>query len=67
MWFIPVIEENEETELKAALKMYKELSNKIFPDLKVGLLHGRLDADLERSGHAIVPERERCRFWWQPL
>src|SRR6266480_2515696 len=27
--------------------MYKELSNKIFPDLKVGLLHGRLDADLK--------------------
>ncbi len=43
----PVIEENEETELKAALKMYKELSNKIFPDLKVGLLHGRLDTDLK--------------------
>jgi ATP-dependent DNA helicase RecG len=43
----PVIEENEETELKAALKMYKELSNKIFPDLKVGLLHGRLDAELK--------------------
>src|SRR5437667_412818 len=43
----PVIEENEETELKAAIKMYKELSNKIFPDLKVGLLHGRLDADLK--------------------
>ena len=43
----PVIEENEETELKAALKMYKELSNKIFPDLKVGLLHGRLEPDLK--------------------
>ncbi len=43
----PVIEENEETELKAAIKMYKELSNKIFPDLKVGLLHGRLDPDLK--------------------
>jgi ATP-dependent DNA helicase RecG len=43
----PVIEENEETELKAALKMYNELSNRIFPDLKVGLLHGRLDNDLK--------------------
>jgi ATP-dependent DNA helicase RecG len=43
----PVIEENEETELKAALKMYKELNSKIFPDLKVGLLHGRLDSDLK--------------------
>jgi ATP-dependent DNA helicase RecG len=39
--------ENEETELKAAIKMYRELSGKIFPDLKVGLLHGRLDAELK--------------------
>jgi ATP-dependent DNA helicase RecG len=39
--------ENEETELKAAIKMYRELSGKIFADLKVGLLHGRLDAELK--------------------
>jgi ATP-dependent DNA helicase RecG len=27
--------------------MYRDLSGKIFPDLKVGLLHGRLDAELK--------------------
>src|SRR6202020_303095 len=43
----PVIAESEETELKAAVKMYRELSEKIFADLRVGLLHGRLDADLK--------------------
>jgi ATP-dependent DNA helicase RecG len=43
----PVIEENEETELKAALKMHKELSKKVFPTLRVGLLHGRLDSELK--------------------
>jgi ATP-dependent DNA helicase RecG len=43
----PVIEENEESELKAAIKMYRELSSHIFADLKVGLLHGRLDPDLK--------------------
>jgi ATP-dependent DNA helicase RecG len=43
----PVIAESAETELKAAIKMYRELSGKIFADLKVGLLHGRLDADLK--------------------
>jgi len=43
----PVISENEETEVKAAVKMYRELSGKIFADLKVGLLHGRLDPDLK--------------------
>ena len=45
----PVIEGNEERELKAALKMYKELSNVVFADLKVGLLHGRLDNDLKEQ------------------
>jgi ATP-dependent DNA helicase RecG len=43
----PVIEENEEREIKAAVKMYRELSEKVFPDLKAGLLHGRLDNDLK--------------------
>ncbi|MBV9182458.1 MAG: ATP-dependent DNA helicase RecG, partial [Acidobacteria bacterium] len=41
----PVIEESEEKELKAAMKMYRELSKKIFPTLKVALLHGRMDAE----------------------
>ncbi|MGP0096857.1 MAG: ATP-dependent DNA helicase RecG [Terriglobales bacterium] len=41
----PVIEENEERELKAAEQMYRQLREKIFPELHVGLLHGRLDAD----------------------
>jgi ATP-dependent DNA helicase RecG len=45
----PVIAENEESELKAAIKMYRELSGKIFADLKVGLLHGRLDAELKEQ------------------
>jgi ATP-dependent DNA helicase RecG len=45
----PVIAENEESELKAAIKMYRELSGKIFSDLKVGLLHGRLDAELKEQ------------------
>ena len=43
----PVIAENEESELKAAVKMYRELSGVTFKDLKVGLLHGRLDSELK--------------------
>ena len=41
----PVIEENEEREVKAAQQMHRQLREKIFPNLHVGLLHGRLDAD----------------------
>lgn len=45
----PVIEESEERELKAAMKMYKELSQRVFPDLRVGLLHGRMEPDLKEQ------------------
>ena len=41
----PVIEENEDKELKAATKMYDEIRKKFLPDLRIGLLHGRLHAD----------------------
>jgi ATP-dependent DNA helicase RecG len=41
----PVIEENEERELKAAEQMHRQLRDKIFPNRHVGLLHGRLDPD----------------------
>jgi ATP-dependent DNA helicase RecG len=45
----PVIEESEESELKAAMKMYKELSKKIFPELNVAVLHGRMEPDLKEQ------------------
>jgi len=45
----PVIEENEERELKAAIRMYDEIRRRILPGLRIGLLHGRLDADEKDS------------------
>jgi len=39
----PVIEESED--LKAAQKMHQHLSERVFPDIRVGLLHGRLKAE----------------------
>ena len=45
----PVIEESEESELKAAMKMYKELSKKIFPEVNVAVLHGRMEPDLKEQ------------------
>ena len=40
----PVID-GSERELKAAIKMHAELQKKIMPELRVGLLHGRMSAD----------------------
>ncbi len=41
----PVIEESETQAMKAAAKMHDHLSRIVFPDLKVGLLHGKLSSD----------------------
>jgi len=54
----PVIEENEERELKAAMKMYRELSQRIFSDQRVGVLHGRMEADLKDQVMAMFQKGE---------
>ncbi len=38
----PVIEESETQAVKAAQKMYEHMSTRVFPDMRVGLLHGKL-------------------------
>jgi len=38
----PLIEESEVADLKAAVAVFDDLSTRVFPDLRVGLLHGRL-------------------------
>jgi ATP-dependent DNA helicase RecG len=40
----PVIEESETQATKAAQKMHEHLARNVFPDLAVGLLHGRMKA-----------------------
>ena len=38
----PVIEESETAAMKAAVKMHEHLAHEVFPDLKIGILHGRM-------------------------
>lgn len=38
----PAVEESEESELKSAVEYQSFLQNAVFPDLKVGLLHGKM-------------------------
>ena len=38
----PLIEESEAVEARAASEEHKRLSNDVFPDLRLGLLHGRM-------------------------
>ncbi|MDX1614164.1 MAG: ATP-dependent DNA helicase RecG [Candidatus Promineifilaceae bacterium] len=45
----PLVEESDKIDAKAAVAEYERLQNEIFPDLKLGLLHGRMRAD-EKEG-----------------
>ncbi|MEJ5198518.1 MAG: ATP-dependent DNA helicase RecG, partial [Anaerolineae bacterium] len=45
----PLVEESERSEAKAAVEEHQRLQNTVFPDLRVGLLHGRLRSDEKES------------------
>jgi len=55
----PLIEESETLDLKPATVHYEKLRNQVFPDLRLGLIHGRLpgeerDAVMERFAHGDI-------------
>jgi ATP-dependent DNA helicase RecG len=41
----PLIEESEKVEAKAAVEEHRRLQEEVFPDLRLGLLHGRMSAE----------------------
>jgi len=41
----PLVKETEKSDLAAAVEMHAELSENVFPELKVGLIHGRMKND----------------------
>jgi ATP-dependent DNA helicase RecG len=41
----PVIEEGGKLDLKPAVRMYEQLARNVFPEFRVGLLHGRLASE----------------------
>ncbi len=45
----PLIDESDKMPLKPAVAMYEKLKDEIFPELKVGLVHGRVKADKKET------------------
>ncbi len=41
----PLVEESEKVELAAATEMHRKLERRIFPEVRVGLVHGRMRPD----------------------
>ncbi len=46
----PLVEESDKIEAKAAVEEYERLQEQIFPNLKLGLLHGRLKSSEKEEG-----------------
>ncbi|SNB45974.1 ATP-dependent DNA helicase RecG [Geobacter sp. DSM 9736] len=53
----PLVEETEKSELKAATQMAEHLTAEVFPDLKVGLLHGRMKPEEKEETMRAFKER----------
>ena len=45
----PLIEESDAIQAKAATEEYEHLSQQVFPDLRLGLLHGRMSNDAKND------------------
>ena len=54
----PLVEESEKVESKAAVEEYKRLQADIFPDLRLGLLHGRMKSETKEATMARFAQGE---------
>ena len=54
----PLVEETEKSDLKAAAQMAEHLDSEIFPDLRVGLLHGRMTPEEKELVMTAFKSRE---------
>ncbi|OGC91804.1 MAG: ATP-dependent DNA helicase RecG [candidate division Zixibacteria bacterium RBG_16_53_22] len=54
----PLVEETEKSDLAAATQAFEHLKRDIFPDLKLGLLHGRMKSADKQSTMAAFKNRD---------
>jgi ATP-dependent DNA helicase RecG len=54
----PVIEESETQAMKAATQMHEHLATEVFPDIEVGLLHGRMPTGEKEEAMAKFKARQ---------
>ncbi len=46
---LPLVEQSEKLDLRSAIQVHKQLKEDVFPDLQVGLLHGRMSSSDKQS------------------
>jgi ATP-dependent DNA helicase RecG len=55
---LPLVEESEKLELRSAVEVHAQLSQEVFADLRVGLLHGRLSSDAKQQAIGAFADGE---------
>ncbi|MEB3351495.1 MAG: ATP-dependent DNA helicase RecG [Cyanobacteriota bacterium] len=46
---LPLVEDSEKLDLRSAVEEHRQLAEQVFPDLQVGLLHGRLSSEQKQA------------------
>jgi ATP-dependent DNA helicase RecG len=46
---LPLVEESEKLDLRSAVEVHRQLVEEVFPELQVGLLHGRLSSEEKQA------------------
>lgn len=54
----PLIEESDTLEVKSAVEEHRRLQEEVFPDLRIGLLHGKMRADEKDDAMALFRSGE---------
>ncbi len=54
---LPLVEESEKLDLKSAVQAHADLQDNVFPDLTVGLLHGKLSSADKNAAIAAFRDR----------
>ncbi len=54
----PLVEESDKVEAKAAVQEYDRLQERVFPDLELGLLHGRMTGEEKEATMALFVRGE---------
>jgi ATP-dependent DNA helicase RecG len=53
---LPLVQESEKLDLRSAVEVHEQLSTVVFPDLSVGLLHGRLSSEAKQQAIAAFAD-----------
>ncbi|HAO10707.1 MAG TPA: DNA helicase RecG, partial [Planktothrix sp. UBA8407] len=55
---LPLIEESEKLDVKSAVEEHQKLQSKVFPEFKIGLLHGRMSSAQKDEAITLFREGE---------